>query len=103
SRGDSGNQASVRLELQADCLAGVWAYHGQRQFKFLEPGDIESALNAAFEIGDDRLQKKARGYVVPDSFTHGTSKQRQRWFMQGFKTGDVAGASQLFELSYDGL
>src|SRR5581483_9414698 len=64
------NRMSVRLELQADFLAGVWAHHGQRKHKFLEKGDIESALHAAFEIGDDRLQKKARGYVVPDSFTH---------------------------------
>jgi predicted metalloprotease len=103
ARSTGGNRASVRLELQADYLAGVWAYHGQRQFKFLEPGDVESALNAAFEIGDDRLQKKARGYVVPDSFTHGTSKQRQRWFMQGFQTGDVGGARQLFDLSYEEL
>ncbi len=77
---------SVRLELQADYFAGVWAYHGQRKFNFLDPGDLDTALNAAFEIGDDRLQKQARGYVVPDSFTHGTSKQRMRWFSQGFKT-----------------
>lgn len=101
--GPEGNRMSVRLELQADYLAGVWAHHGQKQFNFLDPGDLESALNAAFEIGDDRLQKKARGYVVPDSFTHGTSKQRQRWFMQGFKTGDVAGARQLFDLPYGEL
>ncbi len=97
------NRMSVRLELQADYLAGVWAYHGQRKFNFLEPGDIESALNAAFEIGDDRLQKKGRGYVVPDSFTHGTSKQRMRWFSQGFKTGDVGAARKAFELEYDDL
>jgi predicted metalloprotease len=103
SAGGGGNRGSVRLELQADYLAGVWAYHGQQRYKFLEPGDIESALNAAFEIGDDRLQKKARGYVVPDSFTHGTSKQRQRWFMQGFKTGDVGAARQLFDLEYEEL
>ncbi len=94
---------SVRLELQADYFAGVWAFHGQQQFKFLDPGDIDSALNAAFQIGDDRLQKKARGYVVPDAFTHGTSRQRQRWFMQGFKTGDVTGARQLFDLPYEEL
>jgi uncharacterized protein len=94
---------SVRLELQADYLAGVWAYHGQKKFHFLERGDIESALNAAFQIGDDRLQKKARGYVVPDSFTHGTSKQRQRWFEEGFRTGDVDRARQLFDLSYNSL
>jgi predicted metalloprotease len=98
-----GNRSSVRLELQADYFAGVWAYHGQKQFHFLDAGDIDSALNAAFEIGDDRLQKKARGYVVPDTFTHGTSRQRQRWFKQGFQTGDVGAASQLFDLPYEGL
>jgi predicted metalloprotease len=97
------NKMSVRLELQADYLAGVWAHYGQEQFKFLEPGDIESALNAAFEIGDDRLQQKARGYVVPDAFTHGTSKQRMTWFREGFKTGDVRGARQLFDLNYGDL
>lgn len=97
------NRMSVRLELQADFLAGVWAHHGQRQFKFLEPGDIDSALNAAFEIGDDRLQSKARGRVVPDSFTHGTSRQRQRWFRDGFETGDVRRAAQLFEVPYNEL
>ena len=97
------NRASVRLELQADYLAGVWANHGQAKFKFLDPGDVDSALNAAFEIGDDRLQKNARGYVVPDSFTHGTSKQRMKWFSQGFKTGDVVGAKQAFDLNYDEL
>jgi uncharacterized protein len=94
---------SVRLELQADYFAGVWAYHGQKRFNFLEPGDIDSALNAAFEIGDDRLQKKARGYVVPDAFTHGTSKQRMRWFREGFNTGSVDGAAALFDLRYDDL
>jgi predicted metalloprotease len=79
----------VRQELQADCLAGVWAYHGQRRHDWLEPGDIEEALNAANAIGDDRLQKQARGQVVPDSFTHGTSEQRVRWFKTGFDGGDV--------------
>jgi predicted metalloprotease len=81
---------SVRLELQADYLAGVWAYHAQESKKFLEPGDLETALNAANAIGDDALQKKARGYAVPDSFTHGTSAQRIRWFRRGFDTGDVS-------------
>jgi predicted metalloprotease len=94
---------SVRLELQADYFAGVWAYHGQKRFNFLEAGDVESALQAAFEIGDDRLQKKARGYVVPDAFTHGTSKQRMRWFQDGFTTGRVDRASALFDLPYDEL
>jgi predicted metalloprotease len=97
------NRMSVRLELQADYLAGVWAHHGEKRYKFLEKGDIESALNAANEIGDDRLQKKARGYVVPDSFTHGSSKQRMRWFRKGFDTGDVRAARELFDLQYDEL
>jgi predicted metalloprotease len=93
------NKMSVRLELQADFLAGVWAHHGQKRFHFLEPGDIESARHAAFEIGDDQLQKKARGYVVPDTFTHGTSRQRERWFQEGFRTGDVDRARLLFDLN----
>jgi predicted metalloprotease len=97
------NQMSVRLELQADFLAGVWAHHAQEKFKFLQKGDVESALHAAFEIGDDRLQKKARGHVVPDSFTHGTSKQRMRWFREGFEKGDVSEAHALFDLRYDEL
>jgi predicted metalloprotease len=97
------NRMSVRLELQADFLAGVWAYHAQKKFNFLEQGDIDSALNAAFQIGDDRLQKQARGYVVPDSFTHGTSQQRMRWFKDGFTTGDVKRARQLFDLDYQEL
>jgi len=97
------NNASVRLELQADFLAGVWGHHAQEKFNFLEKGDIDSALNAAFQIGDDRLQKQARGYAVPDSFTHGTSKQRQRWFAEGFKTGNVDRAKLLFELPYGDL
>jgi predicted metalloprotease len=82
------NQLSVRLELQADYLAGVWAHHANRQWQILEPGDIESALTAASAIGDDRLQRQSRGYVVPDSFTHGTSAQRVRWFTRGLKSGD---------------
>ena len=97
------NHMSVRLELQADYLAGVWAYYGQKKFDFLEKGDLESALNAANQIGDDRLQKKARGYVVPDSFTHGRSDQRMRWFKKGFETGDVDKARELFDLDYEDL
>jgi predicted metalloprotease len=97
------NKMSVRLELQADYLAGVWAHYGQEKYRFLQPGDLESALNAAFQIGDDRLQKQARGYVVPDSFTHGTSAQRQRWFKQGFETGNIDDAKQLFDLPYEKL
>jgi uncharacterized protein len=83
------NKLSVRLELQADFFAGVWAHHANNMNDILEEGDIEEAMNAASAIGDDRLQKQARGYVVPDSFTHGTSDQRQRWFSKGFKTGDI--------------
>lgn len=83
------NQLSVMLELQADCFAGVWANRADRQRQILEPGDIEEALNAASSIGDDRLQRKSQGYVVPDSFTHGSSEQRVRWFKQGLQTGDV--------------
>src|SRR5262249_203220 len=80
---------SVRLELQADFLAGVWAHHAQKAPQILERGDVESALNAANAIGDDTLQKQAQGYVVPDSFTHGTSEQRIHWFSLGLKTGDI--------------
>ena len=81
------NKLQVRLELQADFYAGVWAHHAQKQFRFLEKGDLEEAIGAAHAVGDDTLQKKARGYVVPDSFTHGTSAQRIRWFMKGFESG----------------
>lgn len=97
------NKMSVRLELQADYLAGVWAHHGQKKYRFLEPGDIESALHAAHQIGDDYLQKQARGRVVPDSFTHGTSEQRMRWFKRGFETGSVEKARALFEMRYEDL
>lgn len=83
------NNLSVRLELQADFFAGVWAHHAQKMRGILEPGDIEEALGAASSVGDDRLQRQARGYVTPDSFTHGTSAQRVRWFRLGFDTGDV--------------
>lgn len=79
----------VRQELQADCLAGVWAHHAQQRLDWLEEGDLEEALNAANAIGDDRLQQQGRGQVVPDSFTHGTSAQRQRWFRIGFDTGQI--------------
>jgi predicted metalloprotease len=83
------NDLSVRLELQADFLAGVWAHHAQKTKKILQEGDIEEALTAANAIGDDKIQMESRGYVVPDSFTHGTSEQRMRWFMKGFRTGDL--------------
>ena len=83
------NKVSVRLELQADCFAGVWTNRADQIRGILEPGDIEEALNAASNIGDDRLQKQARGYVTPDSFTHCSSAQRVRWFTQGYKSGDM--------------
>jgi len=84
------NKLSVKLELQADFLAGVWANRAQKMANILEPGDIEAALTAANAIGDDKLQKESQGYVVPDAFTHGTSEQRKYWFKKGFETGDLA-------------
>jgi predicted metalloprotease len=83
------NQLSVRVELMADCLAGVWAHHSNQRWKSLEQGDIEEAIRAAEAIGDDRLQKQSQGRVVPDSFTHGSSEQRMRWLTTGLKTGQV--------------
>ncbi|MGB5189154.1 KPN_02809 family neutral zinc metallopeptidase [Robiginitalea sp.] len=83
------NKYSVRLELQADFLAGVWAHHSQEMTRMMEAGDLQEALNAAYAIGDDRLQKTQMGHVVPDSFTHGTSEQRMRWFKKGYDTGDL--------------
>ena len=83
------NEVSVRLELQADFLAGVWAHHAQRMKSVLEEGDVEEAMNAASAVGDDRIQRQAQGYVAPESFTHGTSEQRLRWFLKGYKTGDL--------------
>ena len=83
------NRLSVRLELQADFLAGVFARHGQEKFNFLEHGDIEEAMRCAQAIGDDRIQEQAQGHVRPDLFTHGTSEQRARWFNKGFRTGDI--------------
>ncbi|TDQ35474.1 neutral zinc metallopeptidase [Thiopseudomonas denitrificans] len=84
------NQLSVRQELQADCFAGVWGHHADRHRQMLAPGEMQQALNAAAAIGDDRLQKQATGTVTPDSFTHGTSEQRMRWFKRGFDSGDMA-------------
>lgn len=84
------NKLSVRLELQADCLAGVWAHHAHKMRQLLESGDIEEALNAASSIGDDRLQKQAQGHITPESFTHGTSAQRTHWFKAGFDSGRLA-------------
>ena len=83
------NDLSVRLELQADYFAGVWAHYADRTKNILEPGDIEEAMNAATAIGDDRIQKHTQGYVVPDAFTHGSSEQRTRWFRRGYETGDI--------------
>ena len=84
------NRLQVRVELQADCLAGVWANRAQQKHKFLDPGDIDQALQTASAIGDDRLQRESQGYVVPDAFTHGTSDQRKRWFSTGFDQGKVS-------------
>jgi predicted metalloprotease len=85
---EQSNALSVRLELQADCFAGVWAAHAKQERDFIDNGDIEEALRAASSIGDDRLQKQAQGYVVPESFTHGSSAQRAEWFRRGITTGD---------------
>jgi len=85
----AANALSVRLELQADCFAGLWANHANRERKILEPGDVEEALTAASAIGDDRLQRQSRGSVSPDSFTHGSSEQRVRWFRTGLQSGDL--------------
>jgi predicted metalloprotease len=84
-----GNRMSVKLELQADFYAGVWAHHAQRKMRVIEAGDIEEALTAANAIGDDRLQEQSQGRVVPDAFTHGTSAQRMYWFKKGFQSGDI--------------
>jgi predicted metalloprotease len=84
------NQLQVRVELQADCLAGVWAHHADEKWRFIEAGDVEAAMQTASAIGDDRLQRRSQGYVVPDAFTHGSSEQRVRWFMNGLKSGQVA-------------
>jgi len=87
------NDLSVRMELQADCLAGIWAHHANRSRQILEEGDVEEALNAASQIGDDRMQMRAQGYVSPDSFTHGSAEQRARWFRRGLETGDLEGCN----------
>ena len=86
---DQANELTVRLELQADFFAGVWIHHGQKMHNFLEEGDLQEALNAASAVGDDRIQMKTQGYVVPDSFTHGTSEQRKGWLAKGIQTGDI--------------
>lgn len=97
------NQMSVRVELQADFLAGVWAHHAHKMKNILEPGDLEEAMRAAQAVGDDTIQKRGQGHVVPDSFTHGTSAQRTRWFRLGFETGDMSRMNDLFKLSYSQL
>lgn len=97
------NQASVRLELQADYLAGVWAHHAHQEYNILEEGDIAEAMNAANQIGDDTLQRLSQGHVVPERFTHGTSAQRVRWFKAGLASGDLDSCQQLFELDYTQL
>ncbi len=97
------NQMSVRLELQADYLAGVWAAKAQQKFNFMENGDLESAINCAQNIGDDTLQKQASGTVRPEKFTHGSSAQRVRWFKRGFESGDVRAAKALFQVRYEEL
>jgi predicted metalloprotease len=97
------NKWSVRLELQADYLAGVWAYHGQKKFNFIEPGDVESAIKSANAIGDDRLQKRARGFTSPEKYTHGKSEQRVKWFKLGLETGDMRNLKKIFEVPYDEL
>ena len=97
------NKLSVRLELQADYLAGVWAHYGQEKFRFIEPGDIEAAITSANAIGDDRLQRRPRGFTSPENYTHGTSKQRVRWFSRGLQTGDVGALAEIFEMPYEQL
>ncbi|MEZ6094077.1 MAG: neutral zinc metallopeptidase [Pirellulaceae bacterium] len=100
---EAGRQATVRLELQADYLAGVWAHHVQKDYAVLEEGDIGEALQAANQIGDDTLMKESMGYAIPSRYTHGTSQQRVYWFTQGLKSGEFEGCKALFELDYDDL
>lgn len=97
------NTWSVRLELQADYLAGVWANHGQKMFHFIEPGDVASAIKSANAIGDDRLQKRSRGFTSPEKYTHGTSEQRVKWFRLGLESGDMRNLKRIFEVAYDEL
>jgi predicted metalloprotease len=97
------NKWSVRLELQADYLAGVWAHYGQQKFHFIEPGDIESAIQTANAIGDDRLQKRASGFNSPENYTHGTSAQRVNWFRLGLQTGDLRMLQKIFDMPYQDL
>jgi uncharacterized protein len=94
----AANQLSVRLELQADFYAGLWARFADEATELMVAGDLEEALNAASQIGDDRIQKRSQGYIVPDAFTHGTSAQRLRWFKKGYESGDPTLADEIFEL-----
>jgi len=105
SQGDelASNQASVRLELQADFLAGVWAYHAHKAYDIMEDGDMEEGINAANQIGDDTLQREATGHVVPDRFTHGRSDQRVKWFKKGLLSGRFKDCEQLFKVAYEEL
>jgi len=100
---EESNKWSVRLELQADYLAGVWAHYGQEKFHFIERGDIESAIKSANAIGDDRLQKRAKGFTSPERYTHGTSAQRVKWFRLGLQSGDRSLLKRIFEMPYDEL
>ena len=97
------NRWSVRLELQADYLAGVWAHYGEQQFDFIEPGDVEAAITTAKAIGDDRLQKRSTGFVSPENYTHGTSAQRVKWFTEGLKTGSMEKLDEIFRMPYERL
>jgi uncharacterized protein len=97
------NEWSVRLELQADYLAGVWAHFGQQKFNFIESGDVESAIKSANAIGDDRLQRRATGFTSPENYTHGTSAQRVKWFQLGYQTGDMSKLKSIFEMPYGEL
>ena len=105
ARGDElmTNQMSVRLELQADYLAGVWAHHANKEYNILEKGDIEEGINAANRIGDDTLQREAQGYVVPERYTHGTSAQRAKWFQKGLTSGSFEDCEQIFSVGYERL
>jgi predicted metalloprotease len=97
------NEWSVRLELQADYLAGVWAHYGQKKYNFIEQGDIAKAIQTANAIGDDRIQRNQTGFVSPESFTHGSSEQRTRWFTEGLKTGDLSALETIFKIPYEQL
>jgi predicted metalloprotease len=105
SKGDErlSNQMSVRLELQADFLAGVWAHHAHKAYDILEDGDMEEGINAANQIGDDTLQREATGHVVPERFTHGRSDQRVKWFKKGLLSGKFKGCEELFDIAYEKL